>query len=121
MATPAAAALGKLLESHRDIEERIRAIAASPEDVLSVGQDVLAFASREDEAFSSLTTLIDPDVRAELAAEHRRLAEDLELLEWLMRTSPDSPDVGVLADALVRRMREHLHRDGRLLARAIRM
>ena len=121
MASPAAAALGKLLESQREIEERMRAIGASPEDVLDVGQRVLAFAAREDEAFAWLTTLIDPDVRAELAAEHRRLAEDLELLDWLMRTSPDSPDVAMLADALVRRMREHLHRDGRLLARAVRM
>lgn len=121
MVSPSGGAIGKLLESHQQIEERMRTLRPSAQDVLEVGRGVLAFAAREDEAFARLTALIDPAVRAELAAEHRRLADDLELLDWLLRTTPDSPDVGMLTDALVRRMRDHLQRDGRLLARAARM
>jgi hypothetical protein len=111
------AALTALMQSQRAMEDRTRTLGHSPVEVLEVGEDVLAFAAREDEAFASLTDLIDPAVRAELAAEHQHLAEDLDLLAWLLRTSPDSPDVEVLAEALARRMRQHLERDGRLLAR----
>ena len=66
-----------------------------------------------------LTTLLDPAVHAELAREHEEFAEDLQLLRWLLDTTPESPDVAVLTASLVRRMRQHTERDGRLLARAI--
>ena len=54
----------------------------------------------------------------ELASEHEQLAEDLQLLEWLVRTAPESPDVDGLTTSLLSRMRTHVHRDGRLLTRA---
>jgi hypothetical protein len=65
--------------------------------------------------------LLDPMARAELGHEHRELDEDLKLLEWLVTTTPDSPDVDILAAAVVRRMRNHVERDGRLLLRASRL
>ena len=36
----------------------------------------------------------------------------------LVRAAPDSPDVIILTASLLQRMRQHIHRDGRLLARA---
>jgi hypothetical protein len=62
--------------------------------------------------------LLDPAVQRDLAGEHEQIAEDLQLLEWLLRTTPDSPDVTVLTTSLLQRMRQHIDRDGRLLARA---
>ena len=110
--------LGTLIEEQRELEARIHDLHASPRDTLIVGESLLAFAAREDEAFSVLTPLLDPVVQAELAAEHHRIADDLELLEWLLQASPMSPDVAVLTASLVRRMRQHINRDGRLLSRA---
>jgi hypothetical protein len=105
---------------HR-LEQCTATLAADPADVLSVGQAVLTFADREQGAFFPLLPLLDPAARAELEREHRQLAEDLELLRWLVATTPDSPDMATLADALVPRLRMHIARDGRLLAHALRL
>ena len=51
----------------------------------------------------------------------RGIAEDLELLEWLLATTPDSLDIEILAHAVVRKVRNHVERDGRLLLRASRL
>ena len=110
--------LRELIAEQRELEARIHDLHASPRETLVVGAALLAFAAREDEAFSVLTPLLDPAVQAELAAEHHRIAEDLELLEWLLRATPMSQDVSVLSASLVRRMRLHISRDGRLLSRA---
>jgi hypothetical protein len=110
--------LGALIAEQRELEARIHDLHASPRETLVVGEALLAFAAREDEAFSALAPLLDPAVQAELSAEHHRIAEDLELLDWLLQTSPMSPDVSVLTASLVRRMRLHICRDGRLLSRA---
>jgi len=118
MSSMAQPMLSALLAEQRDLEGRIRELQASPSDALAVGEALLAFAAREDEAFSTLAPLLDPAAHAELAAEHQQFAEDLELLEWLLRTTPGSPDVPMLTMSLIRRMRQHIDRDGRLLARA---
>lgn len=110
--------LAALLQEQRALEQRINGLGPCAEETLVVGGALLAFAGREDEAFSTLAPLIDPAARQELAAEHRQIAEDLTLLDWLVRTTPASPDIAVLTASLVRRMREHIDRDGRLLARA---
>ncbi len=115
------AALAGLKQTQQRLEERAQALGTSPQEVLELGNGLLEFAEHEDEAFAALATLIDPEARAELAAEHQQLAADLDLLAWLLSTSPDSPDVDVLSAALARRMREHMERDGRLIARAARM
>lgn len=110
--------LAALMEEQRELEARIHDLHASPRETLVVGASLLAFAGHEDEAFSALTPLLEPAVRAELAAEHQRIAEDLDLLDWLLQTTPTSLDVSVLTASLARRMREHICRDGRLLSRA---
>lgn len=114
----ALSALAVLLAEQRAIEARIHDRTPCPEEALIVGDALLAFASREDRAFSALAPLLDPAAQQELAAEHQRIAEDLTLLDWLVRTTPDSSDVIVLTTSLVQRMRQHIERDGRLLARA---
>jgi hypothetical protein len=119
--TSAARALADLQELQRRVERRTDALGADPAEVLAVGRAVLAFAEQEQAAFFPLLPLLDPAARAELEDEHHQLVEDLQLLEWLIETSPESPDVGALAEALARRMRTHIARDGRLLARAMRM
>ena len=107
-----------LIVEQRELEARIHDLHASPRETLVAGASLLAFAAREDEAFSALAPLLDPAVRVELAADHQRIAEDLELLDWLLQTTPTSADVSVLTASLVRRMRQHICRDGRLLSRA---
>ena len=114
----ALSALAALLAEQRAIEARLHDRTPGPEEALIIGDALLAFASREDKAFSALAPLLDPTAQQELAAEHQRIAEDLTLLDWLVRTTPDSPDVDALTTSLVRRMRLHIDRDGRLLARA---
>ena len=110
--------LAALLAGQRDLEARIHDLEADPRQVLEVGSALLAFAAREDEAFDTLAPLLDPAVEAELSDEHRQFAEDLELLQWLLQTTPESPDVAILTTSLIRRMRRHIDRDGRLLSRA---
>ena len=110
--------LAALIAEQHELGTRIHDLHASPRETLLVGESLLAFAAREDEAFSALTPLLDPAVRTELAADHQRIAEDLDLLDSLLQTTPTSADVAVLTASLVRRMRQHISRDGRLLSRA---
>jgi hypothetical protein len=114
-------ALERLMELQRSVEARTEHSGTSAHDVLEVGQAVLEFAHREESAFFPVLRLLDPAARAELEAEHGQLAEDLQLLEWLVNTTPESPDVPVLAEAIARRMQTHIARDGRLLAQAARL
>ena len=110
--------LRALIAEQRELEARIRALRKCPRETLRVGESLLSFAEREDEAFSALAPLLDPAAHTELAAEHRQFAEDLELLDSLLRTTPASPDIAVLTTSLIQRMRQHILRDGRLLSRA---
>jgi len=121
MTTTASRAIAELLELQRRLAERTREVSGDAVAVLRTGRDVLAFAEREEAAFFPLLPLLDPAALAELGGEHRQLAEDLDLLESLVTTTPDSPDVAALAGALARRIHEHVARDGRLLAQAARM
>jgi hypothetical protein len=108
-------ALATLLE---ELGARIDHATPRPEEAVAIGEALLTFAGREDDLFSALAPLLDPAARQDLAAEHHRIAEDLALLDWLVRTTPDSPDVPILTTSLLRRMRLHIDRDERLLARA---
>jgi hypothetical protein len=110
--------LAALLVEQRELEGRIPDVCASPAETLELGEAVLQFAAREDEAFAAVAPLLDPAALTELTAEHQHLAEDLELLGSLVRSAADAPDVVTLAASLLQRMRHHVHRDGRLLARA---
>jgi hypothetical protein len=110
--------LAALLAEQRELDARLPDPGSTPEDTLAAGEALLRFASREGETFSALAPLLDPAAQAELAAEHQQFAQDLELLDWIVRTTPDSPDVQVLTASLGRRMRQHVDRDRRLLVRA---
>lgn len=94
-------------------------LQTSAVEVLQAGQTLLDFAHREDQALSALSGLMEPPVIDELRAEHDEIGRDLELLEWILSTTPDSPDASALAESLARRMHTHVSRDGRLLARAL--
>lgn len=113
--------LAALLAEQRALEEQVHDLRLDAAQTLRVGSALLAFAKREDEAFSTIASLLDPVVQQDLAGEHRQLGEDLQLLDWLVRTMPDSPDILVLTVSLRTRMRQHVDRDGRLLARAAAM
>jgi hypothetical protein len=113
--------LAALLDEQRALEKQVHSVGECAADALVVGQAVLAFALREDHAFSALAPLLDPVVEQELADEHQEIAEDLGLLDWLVMTTPDSPDITVLTTSLLRRLRQHIDRDGRLLLRAAAM
>jgi hypothetical protein len=113
--------LTRLLELQAELEARVRAVDGSARAVLDVGADVLRFAESEESAFFPILPLLDPAARAELGGEHDQLREDLELLDWLFSTTPDSPDVSTLAEAIARRMCDHIARDGRLLLQAARI
>jgi hypothetical protein len=111
-------ALAAWIRAQRALEERLNDRRMCPEDALVAGRALLAFADCEDEAFLGLAPLLDPAARQELVTEHHHIAEDLALLDSLLRTTPDSPDVAELTASLLRRMRQHLDRDARLLATA---
>jgi hypothetical protein len=114
-------ALSRLADLQRSLEARTQALDGSPESVLDIGPVVLDFAATEEQAFLPLLELLEPAVRAELDGEHESLLQDLDLLRWLVDTTPESTDVAVLAEALTSRLRRHIARDGRLLAQAQRL
>ena len=107
-----------LLAEQRALEDQVHDLRLCAEQTLRVGQSLLAFGRREHEAFSAVAPLLDPVVQLSLEVEHRQFEDDLQLLEWLVKTTPESPDVLVLTVSLRTRMRQHVDRDGRLLARA---
>lgn len=120
MATPQPD-LARLAELQRELEARVGAVDGSAAAVLEVGAAVLRFAELEQTAFFPILPLLDPAAHAELGGEHARLRDDLDLLASLAATTPDSPDVAILAQAIAKRMCEHIARDGRLLAQAARL
>lgn len=95
----------------------MRDLVPTPAAVLAAGQTLLQFARQEDEALAAFGRLLEPAVINEMRAEHEEISQDLDLLAWLVSTTPDSPDASVLAESLARRMHRHVNRDGRLLAR----
>ena len=97
-----------LLAQQRSLLERLNTVAPVAGDVLELGTEVLRFAELEEQAFFPLLPLLDPIARAELGHEHDEISEDLQLLEWLIATTPDSPDVEILAAAVLRRARAHV-------------
>ena len=107
-----------LLAEQRDLEERLQH-QRGPVETLALGRALLRFAARESAAFQTLAPLLDPAVQRDLATEHRQIADDLDLLAWMVQTTPDSGDVPVLANSLGQRMQHHINRDGRLLSRAV--
>lgn len=113
--------LERLIDQQQALLARLEPLHPSAQEILRLGAEVLEFAEREEDAFFPLLPLLDPIARAELGHEHDEIGEDLKLLEWLLATTPDSPDVEILAAAVIRKLRNHVERDGRLLLRASRL
>jgi hypothetical protein len=111
----------ELLARQVALLSRLDGLRGDANEVLGVGTDVLRFAAEEERALFPLLPLLDPIARAELGHEHEEISADLELLEWLLSTTPDSADVEILVAAVVRKVRQHVERDGRLLLRASRL
>jgi hypothetical protein len=113
--------LEALIAQQRALLARLNAAPPTAGEILRLGQEVLRFAEYEEHAFFPILPLLDPIARAELAHEHDEILEDLKLVEWLLATTPDSPDVAILTEAVARKVRNHVERDGRLLERASRL
>lgn len=85
--------------------------------VLNLGAGVVLHGSLEPAHLQEVLRFVDPTVLRTLTIEHEQLAADLDLLEELAETEPDSEDVRLLAAALLERLRAHLARDERTLYR----
>ena len=113
--------VGRMLHEHRGLALALDRSPLTPADVIALGRALLAFAGAEGQSLAVLVSMLEPAVRDDLAAEHERLADDLALLAWLIEAAPESADIADLSESLVRRMRDHVSRDGRLLERAARL
>ena len=113
--------VGQLARAHHGLAKRVRAAdALTPGTVLDIGAAVLFHGAVERELLFPLNPLFDPEVQNEYAGRHTKLADDLALLESLVETSPDSPDVEILSSVLLSRLKEHLAQDDRLFYQAPR-
>jgi hypothetical protein len=121
MLPSAPADLAALLDLQRTLEAQLRRLPDRAQNTLLVGRAVLEFAERESEASSVLEALLDPAAYQDLEREHGEIAGDLALLEWLVSSGENPQDVPVLSRSLMRRMRDHVERDGRLLLRGLRL
>jgi hypothetical protein len=98
--------------AHRALMGRAqRTTCHCPDAVLNLGATIAAHTAHIS-YLRGLNRFLDESMLVELAVEHRRLAEDLELLESLDRS--DSPDIGPLACALVARIQQLLDREQRI-------
>ena len=62
---------------------------------------------------------IEEIVTEEISAEHRRIDDDLDLMETLSESAPGSSDIDPLAEALIERIRALLDREERVLFRPL--
>ncbi len=100
---------------------RLRAAAervepTDAEAILALGAGVLLHGALEPAHAAAILAVVDGAVREQLRAEHGALEEDLQLLREML-DSPDTvaEDVATLSASLLRRLREHIARDERLL------
>jgi hypothetical protein len=108
----------QLADAHHGLARRVASAAdLSPRAVLDLGAAVLFHGAVERELLFPLSPL-EFEVQAEFVARHAQLADDLALLESLIETDPDSPDVAILASALHARLKEHISRDDRVFYHA---
>lgn len=113
--------LERLAVAHDGLRRRIEWLAASPSPaaVLDIGAAVVFHGVLEEHWLHASDTLLEPATVTQLAIEHARLADDLDLLGSLYDSHPDSPDLGPLADALLTRLRAHITRDDRVFYQSI--
>lgn len=118
---PAHHVLALVVHEHHALAACLSSAVLTPAQVLELGRALLKVAEKEEDALAALVPMLDPIVWRELRDQHTQLSDDLSLLDWLLRTTPDSPDVTMLTRSLVGRMRAHVERDCRLLDQARRM
>jgi hypothetical protein len=111
------ALVSRVVHAHQRLMRRLATAKPNPADVLNLGTAVILHGTLERRWLIGLRPLLDRAAAAQLDEEHVRLEEDLELLESIFETCPDSPDVGPLCGALLDRLREHVDRDERVLYR----
>jgi hypothetical protein len=105
----------QLARAHGGLARRAAAAdSLAPASVLDLGAAVLFHGAVERELLFPVSPFLASEVQTEDAARHAQLADDLALLESLIDTDPDSPDVGILASALLARLKAHIARDDRV-------
>jgi hypothetical protein len=112
--------LEDLARRHAQLRQRAeRTAATDPAAVLELGATVLVHRALQVASSTRILSWLDPAVRARIGEEQDRLGQDLELLRELHESEPASTDVMVLSGALLRRLREHLLCDERVLQRPL--
>lgn len=111
------ALVSRVTRAHLRLARRVAEARPTPADVLDLGTAVILHGALERRWLLALRPMLDKAAVAQLDEEHERLEDDLELLESILDTTPDSPDVSPLCAALLERLREHVARDERLLYR----
>lgn len=103
--------------AHERLARRLAEARPDPREVLDLGTAVVLHGALERRVLLAQAPVIDQAALAQFDEEHARLADDLELLESILDTAPDSPDVAPLCRALLDRLRGHVARDDRVLYR----
>jgi hypothetical protein len=106
--------------AHGRLARRLAEARPEPRDVLDLGTAVILHGALERRLLLAPSPVLDQAALAQLEEEHARLEDDLELLESILETNPDSPDVAPLCTALLERLRDHVARDDRVLYRLAR-
>ena len=99
---------------HKLVDRARQTTCHCPSSVLNLGAAVASHSMIVARLWE-LHPFIEDIVAEEIAAEHLRIDQDLELLETLSRSAPDSTDIGPLASALLDRIRALLEREDRVL------
>jgi hypothetical protein len=89
-----------------------------PDDVgavLDLGVAVSELGRLERDCVFGAARYVSAAVIESLVAEHVELAEHLACLDELRHAEPQSDDLAVMCEAMLRRLREHLERDERVL------
>lgn len=107
--------LTEMAKANRALLRRARRSSCHcPAAVLNLGVSVGSLAT-QTACVVDLNRFLDQTVLDELSRARGRLAEDLELLDALSETGPDSSDVESLSRALLGRIRDLVEREDRVL------
>lgn len=112
--------LERLALAHHGLRRRVERLrAASPEAVLGIGAAVVFHGALEEQWLHRSSAVLEPAIIEQLASEHARLTDDLELLESLFDSTLDSSDLASLSHALLDRLRAHIARDDRVFYQSL--
>ncbi len=107
--------LARLASLHASLTRRARrSTCGCPDAVLNLGAALAPYATLQPDLLE-LGRFVDDSVRETISVTHRKLADDLELLENLNDSNPDSGDTRLLAEVLGDRILELLEREERAI------